>query len=145
MEPYNLLPQTTQKTKKEKPLPFRLFNLPSGSIVYVGKSAKSNTELTFSFARPNDYFFHVRGYEGAHTILKAKVPKGQRPRKEDIESAASIAAYFSKAKKQKNVPVSYTQRKYLKKNKKGKPGSVILMREQVIFIEPHLLDNKELC
>lgn len=122
--------------KKEKPLPFRTFNLVSGSVVWVGKNARSNQELTFKFARPNDYFFHIRGYEGSHTILKAKVPKGQRPKKEDINIAASIAAHFSKAKNQKNVAVSYTQRKYLKKNKKGKLGSVILMREQVIFVDP---------
>ena len=124
--------------KKEKPEPFRSFPLPSGSIVYVGKNAKSNEKLTLKFAAPNDYFFHVRGYQGAHTILKAKIPKGQKPRKEDIQAAASIAAYFSKAKGQNNVPVSYTQRKYLKKNRKGKPGSVILMREEVIFAEPKL-------
>jgi predicted ribosome quality control (RQC) complex YloA/Tae2 family protein len=52
--------------------------------------------------------------------------------------AAAIAAYFSKAKKQKNVPISYTQRKFIKKNKKGKLGSVILMREEVIFVDPGL-------
>jgi predicted ribosome quality control (RQC) complex YloA/Tae2 family protein len=131
-------PTVKESPKKKKPLPFRLFHLPSGSTVYVGKSAQSNAELTFECARPNDYFFHVRGYGGSHTVLKARVPKGQKPRKEDIESAAAIAAYFSKAKKQKKVPVSYTQRKYLKKNKKGKPGSVILMREEVIFVEPQL-------
>lgn len=132
-----------QKTR-EKSLPFRMFKLDSGSVVYVGKSAQSNQELTFKYARPNDYFFHTRGYEGAHTVLKARVPRGQRPKKMDIETAASIAAYFSKAKKQKSVPVSYTQCKYLKKNKKGRPGSVILMREKVIFAEPVLpVDAKQ--
>jgi len=131
-------PFTKPTIKKEKPAPFRSYALPSGSVVYVGKNAKSNAALTFNFAQPNDYFFHVRGYEGAHTILKAQIPKGQKPRKDDIESAAAIAAYFSKAKNQNNVAVSYTQRKYLKKNKKGKPGSVILMREEVIFIKPQI-------
>ncbi|KPJ73002.1 hypothetical protein AMJ52_04430, partial [candidate division TA06 bacterium DG_78] len=113
VQTFEFTPKTstiTVTTQKEKPLPFRTFSLPSGAIVYVGKSAQSNAELTFKCARPNDYFFHVRGYGGAHTILKAHVPKGQKPRREDIESAASIAAYFSKAKKQKKVPVSYTQR-----------------------------------
>ncbi len=128
--------------KKEKPLPFRTFELVSGSLVYVGKGAKSNQDLTFKFAKPNDYFFHIRGYEGAHAILKAKVPKAQKPQKNDIESAASIAAYYSKAKKQKNVAVSYTQRKYLKRDKRGKPGSVILMREEVIFVDPALPDGQ---
>jgi predicted ribosome quality control (RQC) complex YloA/Tae2 family protein len=126
------------RKKIEKHEPYRVFNLGSGAVVYVGKNARSNNELTFAFARSDDYFFHIRGYEGAHVILRAKIPRGQRPNKKDLEAAASIAAYFSKAKTQKNVPVSYTQRKYLKKNKKGKPGSVILMREQVIFIDPRL-------
>ncbi|HEX7320449.1 MAG TPA: NFACT RNA binding domain-containing protein [bacterium] len=126
------------KPGKVKPKPFREFPLPSGSIVYVGKNARSNENLTFKFARPDDYFFHARSIEGAHTILKAKTPKGQKPSKNDIGSAAAIAAYFSKAREQKKVPVSYTQKKYLKKNKKGKPGGVILMREEVIFADPGL-------
>jgi hypothetical protein len=125
-------------TKIKKPPPFREFPLPSGSIVYVGKNARSNDNLTFNYARPDDYFFHVRGIEGAHVILKPKVARGQKAGKADIEAAAAISAYFSKAREQKKVPVSYTQKKYLKKNKKGKPGSVIMMREEVIFADPGL-------
>jgi hypothetical protein len=124
--------------KVEKQEPFHKFNLDSGSVVFVGKSAKSNDQLTFQQARSGDYFFHARGVEGAHTILRANVPKGQRPGKDEIKMAAAIAAYFSKAKTQKKVPVSFTQRKYLKKDKKGKPGSVIMMREEVIFVDPGL-------
>lgn len=128
----------TQREKDKKTEPFHTFELASGAVVYVGKHARSNQELTFAFARPNDYFFHVRNYEGAHVILRAKIPRGQRPNKRDLENAASIAAYFSKAKKQTNTPVSYTQRKYLKRNRKGKPGSVIFMREEVVFVNPKL-------
>lgn len=126
------------KTTEKEAVPFRKFILPSGSIVYVGKDARSNMELTFKFARPDDYFFHIRGTEGAHTILRPLLQKGQNIRKDDIERAGAIAAYFSKAKKQKNVPVSYTQRKYLKKSKKGKLGTVVFMRESVIFVDPNL-------
>jgi len=128
----------SQREKTTRAGPYRTFKLASGALVYVGKNARSNNELTFAFARPNDYFFHIRNYEGAHVILKAKIPRGQRPNKKDLEEAAAIAAYFSKAKTQKNIPVSYTQRKYLKRNKKGKPGSVILMREDVVFVDPGL-------
>ena len=131
------LPRTPREQIK-KAEPYRIFKLASGSVVYTGRNARSNNELTFAFARPNDYFFHIRNYEGAHVILKAKIPRGQRPNKRDLQDAAAIAAYFSKAKTQKNIPVSYTQRKYLKKNKKGKPGSVILMREDVVFVDPGL-------
>ena len=125
----------------EKPQPFRIFKLVSGSTVYVGKSSRSNDELTFAFAQPHDYFFHVRGYEGAHVILRHKTPKGQRPSGRDIQISAEIAVYFSKAKSQKKVPVSYTQRKYLKKGKKSKPGTAIMLREEVIFVDPCLPES----
>jgi predicted ribosome quality control (RQC) complex YloA/Tae2 family protein len=134
---------TVPEKEKKVSLPFREFVLDSGSKVYVGKNAKSNMELTFRFARPDDYFFHIRGYEGAHTILRPVMQKGQNIKKDDIEKAASIAAYFSKAKTQKKVPVSYTQRKYLKKSKKGKLGTVVLMRESVVFVDPGLPSDTE--
>ncbi len=120
--------------------PFHKFNLKSGSVVFVGKSARSNDQLTFQQAHSGDYFFHARGVEGAHTILRPNIPKRQRPGKDEIKIAASIAAYFSKARTQVNVPVSYTQRKYLKKDRKGKPGTVIMMREEVVFVDPALPD-----
>lgn len=116
--------------------PFHKFMLNSGSVILVGKNARSNDQLTFKHARPADYFFHTRGVEGAHVILRSNIPRGQRPRKDEIRLAGAIAAYFSKAKKQRNVPVSYTQRKYLKKAKKGAPGSVIMLREEVVFVDP---------
>jgi predicted ribosome quality control (RQC) complex YloA/Tae2 family protein len=130
--------ETKKILEKEKTGPFRVFELPGGSFVYVGKSARSNDELTFKFARPHDYFFHTRGFEGAHTILRARVPRGQRPSRHDIRAAAAIAAYYSKARRQHNVVVSYTQRKYLKKSRKSAPGSVILMREETLFVDPEL-------
>jgi predicted ribosome quality control (RQC) complex YloA/Tae2 family protein len=130
--------QSKERGKGGTKSPFRHFPLPGGSDVFVGKNARSNMELTFSFAKPHDYFFHVRGYQGSHVILRTAAKKGQQAAKKDITAAASIAAYYSKAKKQRRVPVSYTQRKYLKKGRKGKPGTVILMREDVVFVDPGL-------
>ena len=138
-KPENETPSDSKRIRdKEKAAPFRVFRLPSGAVVYVGKSARSNDELTFKFARPHDYFFHTRGFEGAHTILRAKVPRGQKPSRNDMLAAGAIAAYYSKARRQHNVVVSYTQRKYLKKSKKGGRGSVILMREETLFVDPGL-------
>ena len=131
-------PAKRPRAKDAVSQPFRTFMLESGAMVYVGKSARSNDQLTFGFARPHDYFFHVRGYEGSHVILRAKVPRTQKPPKQVMAAAASIAAHYSKAKTQKNVPVSYTQRKYVKKDKKGKPGAAIMMREEVMFVDPAL-------
>ena len=136
-EPEKPRPQAV-KAKPQKAKPYREFVLSSGSLVYVGKSSRGNDELTFAVARPDDYFFHVRGFEGSHALLKARLPRGQKPSHDDLYAAAAIAAYYSKARNQNKVPVSYACRKYIKKNKKGKPGSVIMMREEVIFVNPAL-------
>ena len=77
----------------------------------------------------------MREAPGSHVILRLK-EKGKRPPERDIKRAASIAAWFSKAKHSNLVPVQFTEVRYLRKPKKGKQGKVILTREEVIFVHP---------
>jgi len=55
-----------------------------------------------------------------------------------IAEAATIAAYYSKARTSKHVPVSYTEKRYVKKVRKGPPGLCVMLREKVIFVKPSL-------
>ncbi len=112
-------------------LPFRVFEK-AGYKIYVGKDAKSNDQLTFGFARPNDVFLHARGVSGSHVIIRN--PSRDYPDKRVLEYAASLAAHYSKARTSSVVPVSYTMRKYLKKAK-GVPGAVVINREEVLFVD----------
>ncbi|MEN3027346.1 MAG: NFACT RNA binding domain-containing protein [Chlorobiota bacterium] len=113
---------------------FRVFNLPHGYLLYVGKDANSNDALTFSYARPHDLFLHVRGAPGAHGILRGPA-KGQLPAREVLEQAAAIVAYYSRLRSSGSVPVVYTWRKYVRKVR-GIPGAVRLEREEVIWVTP---------
>lgn len=125
--------------KKEKSSPeakFRRFDLLGGYILYVGKSAQSNEDLTFKFARGNDYWLHARGVSGSHCVLRC--PTKEKPPKEILIKAAEISAFYSKAKNAKNVPVSYTQRKFVKKPKGVEIGKVVMMQEDVLFVTPKL-------
>ncbi|ROL56018.1 DUF814 domain-containing protein [Bacteroidetes/Chlorobi group bacterium Naka2016] len=122
------------KQPKETPERFRSFEIDEGVVIYVGKNAKNNEELTFGFAKPNDYWFHARDVGGSHCVLKYS--KGKEPTKEIIKKAAEIAAYYSKARNSDYVPVSYTQRKYIRKPKKAEKGTVVMMREEVVFVTP---------
>jgi len=117
-------------------LPFRKFTFDQFEV-WVGKDSYSNDLLTTKYASPNDLWFHVRGASGSHTILKIS-GKNDIPGKEIIQAAASIAAYYSKARKAGNVPVAYCQKKYVKKKKGFKQGSVVMEREKVIFVKPGL-------
>lgn len=121
--------------EKEESLPFKIFKVAGGYEVWVGKSAEKNDLLTMKYAKPNDLWFHARGVSGSHVVLRVTNNK-VKPPKEAILQAASIAAYYSKMRNATNVPVSYCERKYLRKPKNSKPGSIILDREKVVFVDP---------
>lgn len=120
---------------------FRHFDLGDGYVLYVGKNARNNDELTFGFAKPNDYWFHARSVGGSHCVLR--VNRGQLPPKHIIQKAGQIAGYFSKARKSKYIPIAYTQRKYIHKPKGMPPGTVVMTREEVIMVEPKAPDESE--
>jgi predicted ribosome quality control (RQC) complex YloA/Tae2 family protein len=46
------------------------YTLAHGWQVLVGRTDIDNDELTFRVARPEDWWFHVRGMPGSHVILQ---------------------------------------------------------------------------
>jgi len=118
-------------------VPFRIFTVAGGFAVWVGKSSENNDLLTLKYAKPNDLWLHARGSSGSHVVLKTGTGKGQ-PSKRAIDEAASIAAYYSKMKNAKYVPVAVTERKYVRKPRGASPGTVTIEREKLLFVEPRL-------
>jgi predicted ribosome quality control (RQC) complex YloA/Tae2 family protein len=116
---------------------FRKFILNEDYQVWVGKDSKSNDLLTVKYTAPNDLWFHIRGTSGSHTVLKTGNKNGNID-KHIIETAASICAYYSKARNAGTVPVAFCLKKFIKKRKGFKEGSVVMEREKVIFVKPKL-------
>ncbi len=125
----------TKDSKEE--IPFRTFRVAGDYEVWAGKSNTNNDLLTMKYAKPHDLWFHARGASGSHVVLKTGGSKDSVP-KEAVQQAASIAAYYSKMKTSKLVPVAMTDRKYVRKRKGDPPGTVVLSREKVIMVEPGL-------
>jgi predicted ribosome quality control (RQC) complex YloA/Tae2 family protein len=126
-----------KSSEKREQLPFRVFIVDGGFEVWAGKSSKNNDELTLKHAKPTDLWFHARGASGSHVVLRVNSAKGE-PTKKAKEQAAAIAAYYSKMRNAKMVPVAMTEKKYVRKPKGAAPGSVIVEREKIIFAEPAL-------
>ncbi|MBL7994894.1 DUF814 domain-containing protein [bacterium] len=126
--------ETRTKIEKEAPT-FREFVVPGNWRVFVGQNDTKNDLLTFKFAKSDDYWFHARGVPGSHVVLKRDGRK-DNPGKQAIETTASIAAFFSKAKSSSLVPVAYTLKKYVRKRKGSRPGQVIIEREEVVIVPP---------
>lgn len=131
-----------QGEKETKPFPFRRFVVTGGFEVWAGKSSVNNDELTLHAADKNDLWFHARGVGGSHVILKVGSAAGQVS-KESIRDAASIAAYYSKARKAKSVAIAYTEKKYVRKPKGVPAGTVVIEHEKVILVEPKLPKHKD--
>ena len=126
-----------ERSNEQEQPPFRTFTVDGGFQVWAGKSSTNNDLLTMKYAKPHDLWFHTRGSGGSHVVLKVGTGKGE-PSKRAKEQAAGIAAYYSKMKNAKMVPVAMTEKKYVRKPKGASPGSVVLEREKVIFAEPRL-------
>ena len=70
-------------------------------------------------------------------MLRIGSGKGEPPR-DTIEAAAQIAAFHSKARNSKLVPVAYTEKRYARKPRKAPVGTALLMREKVLMVQPKL-------
>jgi len=125
------------RVKTAPDIPFRVFRISGGFEVWAGKSSANNDLLTMKHAKPNDLWFHARGAGGSHVVLRMGTGKGELS-KRAIEEAASIAAYYSKMKNAKTVPVAMTERKYVRKPKGSPVGTVAIEREKILFVEPKL-------
>ncbi len=132
-----LAPFLAPEARPEGGVPFRRFPLGGGYEVWVGKNAKQNDLLTFRYARKHDLWMHARGVGGSHVVLRLP-NRHVKPGKDVLEKAASIAAYFSKARGSGLVPVIVTERKYVRKPKGAPPGAVVVEREQVLLVAPKL-------
>lgn len=102
----------------------------------VGRSEDDNDRLSLKVARSEDYWFHVRGMSGSHVVLR--VEPGEKPDRDTLKAAASIAAHHSKARAGGVVAVSCTKAKYVSKPRGAKPGTVSIRRETVLKVRPGL-------
>lgn len=112
-----------------------------GFQLLVGRNNKENDRLTFNLADKKDLWFHTKDIPGSHIIL---LTEGKQPTKESLLEAASLAAYYSKARFSENVPVDYTYVRNVKKPAGAKPGMVIFTDNHTLYVKPSCLLKKDI-
>lgn len=117
--------------KKRKKKIGENFKTTTGVEITVGKNNLENDQLTMKLSQKNHYWFHVKDIPGSHVILKTSDPDEQ-----SITEAATIAAYYSKARDSSKVPVDYVQIKNIRKPNGAKPGFVIFEGQKTILVDP---------
>lgn len=123
------------KRMQKKPLPVPMhFVSDDGYDIYVGKNNVQNDYVTAKLSRSTDIWFHTKNIHGSHAIIKT--PNAMEVPDRTYLQAASLAAYYSKARNSKSVPVDYTEVKNVKKPSGAKPGMVIYTDYNTIYIDP---------
>lgn len=102
--------------------------------IYIGRKAKENDLITTKLGKPQDWWFHSRIYRGAHVLLRNL--KKQNITNELIDICCSLAAWYSQAKFSVNVPVDYTQIRYVRKPKGSAAGFVTYTNYKSVFANP---------
>ena len=121
-----------QKRKKTKETPAVRRIEYAGTRISVGLSALGNRSVTFTEGISSDLWLHARDVPGSHVMLRG-LPVGEG--EEAIRIAASLAAYYSKAKASGPVQVIVTERKYVRPI----PGTIAHVRyrnERTVLTSP---------
>ncbi|NJM71714.1 MAG: fibronectin-binding domain-containing protein [Scytonema sp. RU_4_4] len=109
---------------------------PSGFEVLIGRNNRQNDQLTFRVANDYDLWFHAQEIPGSHVLLRLEA--GAVPEEADLQYVANLAAYYSRGRQSDQVPVVYTQPKYVYKPKGAKPGIAVYKQERIIWGQPQL-------
>ena len=103
-----------------------------GFDIYVGKNNLQNDELTFQFAKGNDWWFHAKGAPGSHVIVQSS---GKELPDRTFEEAARLAAYYSSNRNAEKVEIDYVEKKQVKKPNGSKPGFVVYYTNYSMMID----------
>jgi predicted ribosome quality control (RQC) complex YloA/Tae2 family protein len=113
-------------------LPYRTFVGASSSPIWVGRGAAQNDDLTLHFARPHHLWLHAKGQAGAHVVVP--LDKGASCPGDLLVEAAHLAAYFSRARNEAVVEVTYVAKRHVRKPRGSPPGLVVVAREKVLVL-----------
>ena len=107
---------------------------PEGDVILVGRNASANDRLTHQVAARDDWWLHAEG-PGSHVLLR-NPQRLRKPPAKALERAASVAAWFSKARSAASVEVHWTRARSVRRPKGGAPGQALLDGHQSIRVQP---------
>ncbi|MEX1323417.1 MAG: NFACT RNA binding domain-containing protein [Synechococcaceae cyanobacterium] len=119
-------------TRPAGPQPLEL-RTASGIPLQVGRNHRQNEWIAFRQARRGDLWFHAQELPGSHVVLKSsEAPAADS----DLQSAADLAAHFSRGRANGRVPVVMVPVEDLQRIPGAAPGTVRHRGGEVLWGEP---------
>ncbi len=123
-----------KRRERARALGPRVVRLSDDARLLIGRSPRTNAEVTFRTARHDDLWFHARNVPGAHVILT--IDGARRATEDELRSAAEAAAFYSKGRERPKVDVDYTERKHVRKQRQAAPGLVWYTEAKTLLVTP---------
>ena len=123
---------TKPKQQAEKTHPGLHYEI-EGWTVIVGRTATENDELLRHYVKGQDMWMHTRDYAGGYVFIKGK--KDKTVPLEILLYAGNLAVYHSKARKNGQADLYYTQVKHLRRAKNGPKGLVLPTQEKNLLVK----------
>ncbi|HYR56458.1 MAG TPA: NFACT RNA binding domain-containing protein [Myxococcaceae bacterium] len=128
---------------RRKPLsrsrPYKEYFSSKGQRIWVGRDSRTNDELTFKVARPEDLWLHARGASGSHVVVPLE--KKAEISSELLVDAAHLALHHSSLKGEPRGEIIYVKAKHVRRRKGDPAGAVNVEREKslTVRIDPERL------
>ena len=104
-----------------------------GLTIQVGRNHRQNEWISLRQARSGDLWFHAQECPGSHVVLKASMAPASE---EAIQQAADLAAWFSRARGNRTVPVVMAAVDALQRIPGAMPGTVRHRNAELLWAEP---------
>ena len=117
---------------RQEPRPLTLASS-SGLRLQVGRNHRQNDWISLRQARPGDLWFHAQECPGSHVVLKSSEGLAAE---QDLQQAADLAAYFSRARGNRRVAVVMVPANELQRIAGASAGTVRHRGAQVLWAEP---------
>ncbi len=118
-----------EKQTQSKPMEFEC----DGYTIFVGKNNTQNDYLTLRIGKSRDLWLHTKNIPGSHVLVKYM---GEDFPNNVIESAAKLAAFYSKGKNSSYVEVDYCPVSHVRKPSGAKSGMVIYEGYNTALVNP---------
>lgn len=129
-----------QSAKAKKFAPIKYLSSDQHEI-WVGRNNIQNDILTLKKSNKEFIWLHVKDSAGSHVVIQNTF---ENVSEECIYEAARIAAFHSSAGGSSNVPVDFTEIKYVHKPSGAKAGMVIFTDHKTVYVTPDVDEIEKL-
>ena len=114
-------PKFKSKKKKKQTSKIKEIQSPNGLRIQIGSNNRQNELISLKQGTKGDLWFHAQEIPGSHVVLKSS--NGFTDDK-DIQLAADLASFFSRARGSKLIPVIMVTIENLQRISGALPGTV---------------------